>query len=183
MTAQLWLLDSQAPDPDREYFPTPRWAVDRLIEVESLNRGVAVTDPCCGDGAILDVLRERGMAVRGWEVNETRADEARAKGHHVDAGDWLAQPHNDQVVCTNPPFTLIDQFIRHAMATASYGAFLCPLDYLGIKRSRGSLRTLGFSRLVLLERRPFPERVRECAWFCFERHRQREGGNADIVLP
>lgn len=65
-----------------------------------------VLEPSCGDGRILDELRERGCRSLGIEYHPGRAAECKAKGHAVLCTNFLEQPPEpvfDRVVM-NPPF-------------------------------------------------------------------------------
>lgn len=65
-----------------------------------------VLEPSCGDGRILDELRDRGCRALGVEYHAPRAAEARAKGHSVVTGNFLEQApvaEFDKIVM-NPPF-------------------------------------------------------------------------------
>lgn len=65
-----------------------------------------VLEPSCGDGRILDVIRQRGYDALGFEYHPGRAAEARAKGHAVVTANFLEQAPTadfDRVVM-NPPF-------------------------------------------------------------------------------
>lgn len=65
-----------------------------------------VLEPSCGDGRILDAIRERGYSALGFEYHAPRAAEARAKGHSVVTANFLEQTpvaEFDRVVM-NPPF-------------------------------------------------------------------------------
>lgn len=65
-----------------------------------------VLEPSCGDGRILDVIRERGQPALGIEYHPGRAAEARAKGHSVLTANFLEHPPTEEfdAVVMNPPF-------------------------------------------------------------------------------
>jgi hypothetical protein len=65
-----------------------------------------VLDPSCGDGAMLDVCKERGARTFGIELNEGRALQSRELGHEVVIADALSiewDPTAD-LCLQNPPF-------------------------------------------------------------------------------
>lgn len=107
---------STAVSKDLQFYPTPRAVIDAAMEFANIPnpdhyRGrdcpvLRVMEPSCGDGRILDVLRERQQNAFGIEYHPGRAAEARAKGHSVLTANFLehpAQPEFDAVVM-NPPF-------------------------------------------------------------------------------
>lgn len=87
-----------------------------------------VLEPSCGDGRILDAIRERGYRALGIEYHPGRAAEARAKGHNVVTGNFLEQPaipDFDRVVL-NPPFygRHYVKHVRHALGFLKPGGTL-----------------------------------------------------------
>lgn len=109
---------STAVSKDLQFYPTPRAVVDAAMEFahipnpEHYRSGrhdmpvLRVLEPSCGDGRILDVLRERRQEAFGIEYHPARASVARSKGHAVLTANFLehpARPEFDTVVM-NPPF-------------------------------------------------------------------------------
>jgi hypothetical protein len=87
-----------------------------------------VLEPSCGDGRILDAIRERGYQALGIEYHPGRAAEARAKGHNVLTANFLDQPATpdfDRVVM-NPPFygRHYVKHVRHALGFLKPGGTL-----------------------------------------------------------
>ena len=121
---------STAVSKDLQFYPTPRAVVDAAMEFAHIpnpahyssgNRDVPVLkvlEPSCGDGRIMDALRERRQDAFGIEYHPVRASEARAKGHAVLTANFLEHPAAPQfdVVVMNPPFygRHYVQHVRHA---------------------------------------------------------------------
>jgi hypothetical protein len=87
-----------------------------------------VLEPSCGDGRILDELRNRGCSSLGFECHAERAATARAKGHAVVTANFLEQapvPEFDKVVM-NPPFygRHYVKHVRHALRFLKPGGTL-----------------------------------------------------------
>lgn len=104
----LDLFRSREVSKDLAYYPTPRAVIDHILRDVRWHEVETVLEPSCGDGRILDVVREHAPGARtlGVEVHTDRADEARAKGHHVLNTNFLTtepDPIYDLVVM-NPPF-------------------------------------------------------------------------------
>lgn len=100
---------------DLQYYWTPREVIEQALDQAGIYGShnysgtplvYKVLEPSCGDGLILDVIKEYGSKGFGIEVHPGRAAEARAKGHPVQQANFLAtvpQPIFDKVVM-NPPF-------------------------------------------------------------------------------
>ncbi|MDH7638985.1 DUF4942 domain-containing protein [Sphingomonas oryzagri] len=87
-----------------------------------------VLEPSCGDGRILDEIRQRGHRALGFEFDPSRAAESRAKGHSVVTANFLDQaptPEFDKVVM-NPPFygRHYVKHVEHAMRFLKPGGTL-----------------------------------------------------------
>jgi hypothetical protein len=105
------------------YF-TPPVATKALLKIENLP--LSIGDPCCGDGAILKVLKDAGHLTFGADI--------------VDYGypftmvrDFLAEPvvMNGTAIVTNPPFRLAEAFIRKAISDeCHYHAWLLRTNFL-----------------------------------------------------
>jgi hypothetical protein len=105
------------------YWTCPE-AVRALTVIERLPKSIA--DPCCGSGAILNVLEEAGHIVHGADL--------------IDYGwrgtvirDYLDEPviMGDAGIVTNPPFRLAEEFIRKAFADGCrYHAWLLRTNFL-----------------------------------------------------
>ena len=102
---------------DLQFYPTPRKVAETIIHSLNLQGGESILEPSCGDGRIMDVLAQwhegkdgrfskAPLVVTGVEYDATRAEQARAKGHHVMTANFLQvapDPRFDAVVM-NPPF-------------------------------------------------------------------------------
>lgn len=99
---------------DLQFYPTPRAVIETVLDEIGIyaperHRDMKAQiglEPSCGDGRILDVIRERGHDAIGIEVHASRAQQAKAKGHMIFVSNFLervAEPRFDFVVM-NPPF-------------------------------------------------------------------------------
>jgi hypothetical protein len=100
-----------------DFYRTPAWTVHAIAP--HLPR-VAALDPCCGDGAILDALRECGWPdgrLYGYELDRERAKAASRKGHAVARVDALADVWDSYpLTVINPPFSSAKDFVSKALA-------------------------------------------------------------------
>lgn len=99
-------LASTAVSKDLQYYPTSEKTAERVVAEIYIQKGQKLLDPSCGCGRLLDAARKAGAEVAGIEVHPIRALQAKAKGHRVQAANFLdtvATPTYDHVLM-NPPF-------------------------------------------------------------------------------
>ena len=113
------------------YF-TPRWCTEALLRSGILDlRGKRILEPCAGDGAIVDVLRSKGLDVTGRDLN----DWGRGWGGH----DFREGMTGFNAIISNPPFNLMDSFLDRATAAAPVVAVLGRTLLVEGKRRRSGL--------------------------------------------
>lgn len=123
-----------------DFYSTPAWVTQALLPRLALTHDGPwrdVLDPCCGDGAILDCFGNE-LTV-GIELDEARAVAAHAKGHLITVADALIEPWPVvQLIITNPPFSLAEEFVRRAIGfAAESGATVAMLLRLAFLESSG----------------------------------------------
>lgn len=119
---------------NRDYYPTPRHAIDELLDRHPPPQGKRVLEPCAGDGAIVRALVERGYDVTAVEVRaeeQPRLEDSCAENVVID--DWLEQDEDDfcaffelDAAVTNPPFSMAQVFARSLLSVDP------PLDYVAL---------------------------------------------------
>lgn len=128
---------STAVSKDLQFYWTPPEVADAALEYAGVpdprhySRDAPtcrVLEPSCGDGRILDAIRQRGHRALGVEYHPGRASEARAKGHSVVVGNFLEQPASAEFdyVVMNPPFygRHYAKHVRHAFGFLKPGGTL-----------------------------------------------------------
>lgn len=124
---------------DLQFYWSPAPVIDAALEYAGISsRGCysygrempayRVLEPSCGDGRILDELRNRNCRALGFECHAGRAAEARSKGHAVVTGNFLEQApvaEFDKIVM-NPPFygRHYVKHVRHALKFLKPGGTL-----------------------------------------------------------
>lgn len=122
---------------DLQFYWSPRPVIDAALEFAGVPdpkhyRGDApvqrILEPSCGDGRILDAIRERGHRGYGVEFDAGRATQAKAKGHTVLTANFLEcapEPGFDTVLM-NPPFygKHYAKHVRHALKFLKPGGVL-----------------------------------------------------------
>lgn len=170
-----------------DFYATPAWCTRALLkrlDVEHpRNDRAKVLDPCCGDGAVLKVIREqwRQATLDGIEIN---AERARSTGsYYALEGDFLgkegaairADVEAYDWIITNPPYSKALEFAEACLATpVRQGvALLLPINWLGSVRRHAFLRKNTPALWVLSKRPSFVNgstAASEYAWFVWSKH-------------
>ena len=137
---------AEARDRD-DYYPTPPWATQALLNVETFDG--AIWECACGGGHMAEVLHGAGHKVIATDLVD--------RGHGEDAQDFLLtwQLRAPNVV-TNPPYKLATEFAHHALSIgAEKVALLVALSFLeGQQRHREIFANLPPARVWIFPRRP-----------------------------
>jgi len=149
-----------------DFYPTPAWATQALLQRFHLPAGSQVFEPCAGALDMATVLRDHHY------VTTNDPDLTRATMYHRDARDgkfWDQFGRWDAIV-TNPPFVIASDILRQALDHSDHVAFLLRLTFL--EPCEGRERLLVETpprRLIVLPRISFTgdggtDSV-TCAWF------------------
>lgn len=146
----------------RDFYRTPAWCVDALLNVEGLLADVF--DPACGDGAILAAIQAHGAGhtVHAQELDHAVALKASQRLRSpVAVGDSLDESAcwPDADVVMNPPYRQAADFVRRALQEVPPRGKVCALmrlNFLGSSRTR--LDIVGpssqLARVLVLPKRP-----------------------------
>jgi hypothetical protein len=160
-----------------DLYETPACAVEALLRVEKLPK--LIWEPACGPGAIVRVLRAHGYDVFASDL--------------VDYGDPTAfcprdflmerkpPPGYGKCILTNPPFKLVEQFVRHAIEICPLVLMLLRLAFYESERRCDLLENCGLARIhVFRKRLPMMHRAgwegrkgnsgMAFAWFVWDRN-------------
>lgn len=171
-----------------DFYATPAWCTQALLDAVPELKGIrSVLDPCCGDGAILDVFGRDQVHTIGYEINEERAATAKAKGHDVDHHDALERSWDQaDAIITNPPFFLAMEFIQKAITVAwahnAYVAFLLRLNWLGSKKRKDFHQNRPADLYIMSKRPSFTGGATdsiEYAWYVY--HPSLKGGHWKLI--
>jgi hypothetical protein len=161
-----------------DLYETPASAVHALLRAEPLPH--RVWEPACGPGAIVAVLRAAGHEVAATDLNEWGCP------HSTSRVDFLLErraPDGVEAIVTNPPFSLANEFVAHALDLAPRVVMLLRLQFLeGVGRAellerRGLARVYVFrDRLPMMHRHgwagPRASSSIAYAWFVWDRAHQ-----------
>lgn len=143
-----------------DFYPTPGWCVDLLLDALDVRPDWQCLEPAAGDGAIVKRLLARGVyasRIAAIELDPERAAGLRAIVPHAWQGDFLKSlPCAYDLIVTNPPFALAMDFARVALKmTRARGivALLLRLNWLG-SQDRVAFHRAFPSDILLLPKRP-----------------------------
>lgn len=117
-----------------DFYPTPPEATHALFDRIGPLTGV-VWEPACGDGSMAKVIAERCPKA------SLRVSDLYDRGYGETGVDFLQEERMQTAhVVTNPPYSLAEPFVRHALGTvpsAGTVAMLLKLNFLeGIRRKK-----------------------------------------------
>ncbi len=165
-------------DRKNDLYETPPCATRALIPF--LDRDEAIWEPACGPGAIVRELRDAGFSVHATDLVDYGLDGAWAG---IDFLMERPDPCWPDVIVTNPPFKLADEFTRHALTLVDTVWIFQRLSWLEGARRSDLIDThldqilLGIERLPMMHRDGWegPKLAASAmpfAWFHFERRRE-----------
>jgi hypothetical protein len=103
MVSNRRLVDAAGPD----FYPTPEWGTRALLRhVDFIG---PILEPCCGDGAMAEVLKETGQPVVSSDIVD--------RGYG-DTRDFLDIREAQANIVTNPPFNVAETLLAHALVLA-----------------------------------------------------------------
>lgn len=129
-----------------DLYPTPPEVTVALMRFLKLPRSTQIWEPACGQGDMVEALRGCGMLAYGTDI--------RSGQDFLDS--W--QPRSTIAACswiiTNPPFSLADEFIRHAAEIGKPFAMLLKAQYWHAAKRAQLFREIPPSYVLPLTWRP-----------------------------
>jgi len=111
-----------------DYYQTPSWAVEKLLEHESFE-GV-ILEPCCGAGAITKVLEDAGYEVISSDIR-TDDDVYGAAGQDILKTNLRDVNYKFDNIITNPPYFCAKEVIEKSLElTSKKVAMILKLTFL-----------------------------------------------------
>lgn len=110
--------------PLNDFYPTPSCMVKELIEIGYFpkDKNIKILDPCCGKGAICNVLRNYGY--------KYFVEQDLIYGQDFLKSEIPEKPIYD-ILIMNPPFKLFDQFVEKAKYFANKIYVIGKLNFFG----------------------------------------------------
>ena len=140
-----------------DFYPTPLWCAENLDVNWSLFK--TAHEPCKGDGRLYEWLKTKGLSTTYTEITED-----------LDFFEW-----NNKVdlIFTNPPFSIAQEFIDHSLKNADTVFMLLRLNYLAsIKRYDWWVNQSPTALYVLSKRPSFTGSgtdATDYAWFVWDK--------------
>lgn len=143
----------QGPRPISDFYPTPSACTRALMARLDPPRDTLIDEPAAGDGAIVRELRALGYPTVASDVYDHRAP---AELDIASGVDFFSLRHaRAGWLITNPPFSLAEPFLRHALGIGyRVIALFLPLGFLAAS-SRRDVTTGGcLGKVLILQPRP-----------------------------
>ena len=146
----VWNPEQRA---EGDFYTTDPEAVKRLVERFSLAwapyKYFKFWEPACGTGCISKVLEKYG---NGHPVISTDLYD---RGYGKSGVDFLTAPLPEgvRIIITNPPYSLADDFVKHAMEILPWNGLyiaLHNLNYLAGKARYNEIYSKGFLKRVYI---------------------------------
>jgi hypothetical protein len=165
---------------DNDYYPTPDWCVNRLLDELSLPSGKWL-EPAAGDGAVIRAVNKSYKRPLTWTASELqdkfKSDlEALVDPSQVHMESFFEAGLNKEfnVVITNPPFSKALEFIKKSIELEpEYVCMLLRLNFMGSGERSDYLREHTPDIYVLPNRPSFNGKGTdsiEYAWFVWRAH-------------
>lgn len=100
---------------DTDFYPTPAWCYENL-DID-WTQFTSAHEPCRGDGRIQQFLQSKNIPTTHSEITEGL--------------DYFQWSEKTDLIITNPPFSLAQQFIDHSLPRANTVIMLLRINFLG----------------------------------------------------
>jgi len=144
-----------------DFYPTPGYTIDSMLNLINWNEVNTFLEPCKGDNAIYNKVPD--TVDKHWcELSLGR--------------DYLESIESQEydLIVTNPPFSIADQFIQKSLSESKTVCYLLRLNYFGAQKRNKWWNEIGTpNKLLVLSRRPKfinnQADATEYAWFCWDK--------------
>ncbi len=113
----------QKPREENDYYATPDNATYSFLdcldpEILEVLKQNGVWEPSCGEGALSNILRKKGIEVK-------RESDLIQRSYSCEIGDFLEQKDKTPLnIITNPPFKLVEDFIQKGYELLEDGNYM-----------------------------------------------------------
>lgn len=104
-----------------DFYPTPPNVTHALMKFLHMHPCNVVWEPACGDGAMAEVVKQYGHEVISTDLRNT--------GYGEGEVDFLKESRKCDLIITNPPFNISQEFILHALTEARIVAMVLKSQY------------------------------------------------------
>lgn len=127
---------------DSDFYATPQYAINLIIREIDYQKIELALEPASGDGRIIHALHRFPWDIEGCDI--------------VYGVDYLTRPsdNNYDLIITNPPFSLAQEFITKALTESRNVIMLLRLNFLGAQSRCDWWQDKSPQRLFVLSQRP-----------------------------
>jgi hypothetical protein len=135
----------------RDEYDTPPVALSALLRVEKLgSTGTRILEPAAGLGNLVAPLRAAGFEVVASDISDRGCPDCRV----VDFFHLDRMPDNCEILLTNPPYGIVEPFVRHALGLRPrLLILLLRLAFMEARRRTNILEGTGLARIHVFDRR------------------------------
>lgn len=176
---------SRAPLAERgaDLYATGYEALAVLFQAEGKRLPKHLWEPCCGTGALVLPLRNRGYKVIATDLHDWQCPGSET-GQEWDIEIAVKPEGKVEGAMTNPPFKIAFEAVNAMLRHSRYVAVFLPLTFLESNQRNGWFSQVGLSRMhIITDRLPTMHRFgwqgrkiknsRKCfAWFVFDRRKR-----------
>lgn len=144
---ELYNFNSSSERREGDFYPTPDWVADALLDNCSNDYRFAgdVWECACGKGDLAERIKKKCPLAKVY------ASDLYNRGYGDSGIDFLKSRRNADWIVTNPPFEMGFEFMRRARKLARKGfALLFPLRYLAGKRRSGFYKECPPNRIIVI---------------------------------
>jgi len=166
--------------PEADFYRTPESLTQALIHCNFLDPYDPVHEVAEGDGAITSVLRNAGFKVYADDIRTSELD-------------FLTDNRLKKQICTNPPFSLFDEFVMHAQDVCTDRfVMLAKMNFFGAY-NRNAMGVWNHLRHVYIFNRQVDYRTPRgkdghfhvgnlvTGWFCWDMKWNKKHWNTSII--
>lgn len=139
----------------QDLYSTPEYAFKPLLPY--LPKSRYIWEPAAGDGRLIRWINESRLRISSWgkDINHGFSSVDGVMVIDKDYGqDFLQDYHTREVVVTNPPFSLAQEFVSHSLEVADETFMLLRLNFLGAQKRRDWWRIHEPDAIFVLSDRP-----------------------------
>ena len=147
-----------------DFYPTPKECYENLpIDWSQFKTAL---EPCKGDGRIVSFLENKGVVVDWCEIKEGK--------------DFFDYNGEVDLIFTNPPYSLAQEFIEHSMSCARTVIMLLRINFLGTKKRFEFWQQFPPDGMFILSKRPSfmnngKREATEYAWYVWSDIKKLQG--------
>ena len=139
-----------------DFYPTPPWCYENL-DID-WSQFTSAHEPCRGDSRIYTFLQEKGIDTTWSEITEGK--------------DFFEHKDSVDLIFTNPPFKIAQEFIDHAFSLAPTVVMLLRINFLGSIKRQAWWKDNPPTAMYVLSKRPSftgdGTDATEYCWVCWD---------------